>query len=109
MAEEKINNEESNPYMDLLNAILERLLIVEQEIKEHTPKDQFTSTEAARYLNIKMNWLNKLCSQGKLRYGQPGGKIRVFKKTELDKYLQKNPRLSDDDIDQISDKFFNKI
>jgi excisionase family DNA binding protein len=102
MAEEKINNEECNPIMGLLNAILERLHIVEQEIKEHTPKDQFTSKEAARYLNIKMNWLNKLCSKDELRYTQPGGKRRVFKKTELDKYLQKNLRKSNEDFDNDS-------
>lgn len=97
------NYENSSSILDLLQALATKLEVLENTIKTHTPKDLFTSKQAALYLNIKMNWLNKLCSQGRITYTQPGGKARFFKKSELDKYLEQNIRKSDDDLDREAD------
>lgn len=94
------NYENCSSILDLLQALATKLEVLENTIKSHTPKDLLTSKEAAKYLNITMNWLNKLCSQDRITYTQPGGKARFFKKSDLDRYLEKNLRKSDDDLDQ---------
>lgn len=97
--EQSLNHEVNNSMLELYKTIIERLNVIENSITEHTPKDLLTSKEAARYLNVKMDWFNKLCSQEQLSYTKPGGKNRVFKKSDLDKYLKRNLRTSDPDLD----------
>ncbi len=99
----KENYENSSSILDLLQALATKLEVLEDTIKSHTPKDLLTSKEAAKYLNVKMNWLNKLCSQDRITYTQPGGKARFFKKSDLDNYLKKNIRKSDDDLAKEAD------
>lgn len=97
------NSENSSSIVELLQVLATKLEALENTIKSHTPKDLLTSKEASIYLNVKMNWLNKLCSQDKIAYTQPGGKARFFKKSDLDKYLERNIRKSDDDLDREAD------
>lgn len=99
----KQESENSSSILCLLQALSTKLEALEDTIKSHTPKDLLTSKEAAKYLNIKMNWLNKLCSQDRITYTQPGGKARFFKKSDLDNYLKQNIRKSDDDLDREAD------
>lgn len=99
----KQNSETSSSILDLLHALATKLEVLENTIKSHTPKDLLTSKEAAKYLNITLNWLNHLCSWDRITYTQPGGKARFFKKSDLDNYLQQNIRKSDDDLDREAD------
>lgn len=98
-----LSSQSSNPILELLQAIATKLEVLENTIKSHTPKDLLTSKEAAKYLNITLNWLNHLCSQDRITYTQPGGKARFFKKSDLDNYLKQNIRKSDDDLDREAD------
>ncbi|HET8572746.1 MAG TPA: helix-turn-helix domain-containing protein [Edaphocola sp.] len=99
----KQKSENSSSILCLLQALATKLEALEDTIKFHTPKDLLTSKEAAKYLNIKMNWLNKLCSLDRITYTQPGGKARFFKKSDLDSYLKQNIRKSDNDLDREAD------
>ena len=96
-------SEINNSILFFLEVLSKKLEALEHAIKAYTPKDLLTSKEAAKYLNVKMNWLDKLCSQGKITYTQPGGKARFFKKSDLEKYLKQNIRKSDDDLEQEAD------
>lgn len=71
---QSLNHRAVNPVLELLKTVLQKLDALSNEVKTHSPKDKLTSKEAAKYLNVKMDWLNKLCSLGKIDYTQPGGK-----------------------------------
>lgn len=48
--------------------------------------------EAAEYLRISVSQLSKLISRGKVKFTCPGGKIKYFRKVDLDEYLNSNAR-----------------
>ena len=63
----------------------------------HLHKPIMTSEEAANYAGIKKSYLDKLCSIGKLSYYQPRGKMKYFKREDLDAWLLRNKRTSVDE------------
>ncbi|OJX28776.1 MAG: hypothetical protein BGO86_15555 [Chryseobacterium sp. 36-9] len=72
------------------------------------PKKTLNSKEAAKYLGIKLSWLDKLCSRNRITFYKTG-KLRYFKQDDLDKYLSKDIVKSEDDLDREADeKFFGK-
>lgn len=101
---QSLNYQAVNPILEQLQTLEIKLDALSNELRTHTPKDLLTSRETAKYLNIKMNWLNKLCSQDKISYTRPGGKARFFKKSDLDAYLKKNLKKSDDELDREADE-----
>lgn len=92
--EQSLNSQGVDAVIQKLESLETKLDALSNEVKTHTPKDLLTSKEAARYLNVKMDWFNKLCSQEQISYTKPGGKNRVFKKSDLDKYIERNLRTS---------------
>jgi len=43
--------------------------------------------EVLKYLGISRSGLAKLIARGKIKYSKPGGKIRYFRKGDLDNYM----------------------
>ena len=66
---------------------------------KHLHKEIFTSEEAAEYTGLKKSYLDKLCSQRKISFYQPRGKMKYFKRVELDAWLLRNK------VESIDDRF----
>lgn len=102
----KNNNSETDLILELLNQLLKRIELIEEKIIN--PKKTLNSKEAAKYLGIKLSWLDKLCSRNLITFYKTG-KLRYFKQDDLDKYLSKDIVKSEDDLDREADeKFFGK-
>ena len=56
--------------------------------------------EAAKYLDVSRSYLYKLTSLNKITHFKPNGKKIYFKKSDLDKYIYRNMRSSDIELDQ---------
>ena len=54
-------------------------------------KSTLSTTEAATYLGISIDYLYKLMHRRKLRYYKPGGKLAYFTIDDLDLYKTSNP------------------
>jgi excisionase family DNA binding protein len=80
----------SDNFEKLEHKLLERIV---------NPHDVLNSKQAAKYLGIKLSWLDKLCCLNKITYYKTG-KLRYFKISELDKYRLKNIVKSVDDSEQ---------
>lgn len=97
--------------LELLMLIAEKLEQLEQKIHECfiKKKDILNSKEAAKYLGIKMSWLDKLCSQNRIKY-HTSGKLRYFRIADLDKHKLRNVVKSVDDLeDEVEhDRSFDK-
>lgn len=96
---------------ELLVFIAQKLEQLEQIFCQEfiLPKKDLSSKEAAKYLGVKLSWLDKLCSANKIRYHK-SGKLRYFKISDLDKHKMKYVVNSVDDFDDevISDYSFER-
>lgn len=63
-------------------------------------KDILTLEQAALYVDLKKSYLYKLTSTGRIPCYKPTGKHIKFKRTELDKWLLRNKKLTTEDIDE---------
>lgn len=66
--------------------ILDRITAMEAKILR-VQDTTYTRAEAAKYLGIAVSTLDALTSGGKVVSYQPGGKVRVFYKSDLDAYI----------------------
>lgn len=53
-------------------------------------KEILTAPEAAVYLGVSVWNINKLCAARAIPYYKPRGKLRYFKRTELDAWALRN-------------------
>jgi len=57
-------------------------------------------SEAAEYLNVSKSHLYKLTSTNRIAHYKPNGKKIYFKKSDLNNYLFRNRKASDQELDQ---------
>ena len=77
-----------------LNANIEQLL--QQDEKPLTFK------EAADYLGVSKSHLYKLTSTNKISFFKPANKMIYFQKSDLNKYLFRNRKASESELEQIA-------
>lgn len=99
------NNTDNSSTLQLFEQLVQRLEQLENTILSivANPQDVLNSKEAAKYLGIKLSWLDKLCSKKAISFHKTG-KLRYFKKSELDNYRLRNEVLSYDKIDEIEEE-----
>jgi excisionase family DNA binding protein len=66
-------------------------------------------SDAAEYLNISKSYLYKLTCKNGIPYYKPNGKKIYFSKSELDKWIMRNPVKSDEQIEEEAQKFVSKL
>lgn len=78
--------------------ILEKLSNLEQILQQD--EKPFTFNEACKYLDVSKSHLYKLTHWGKITNFKPNGKKLYFKKSDLNKWLFRNQRLSSMELEQ---------
>ena len=63
-------------------------------------KKYLTVEEAAEYIGTTKNYLYKLTSNNKIPYYQPTGRKCLFKREELDVWIEKGRISTNDEIEQ---------
>lgn len=63
-------------------------------------KSVLTFNELASYTGISKSYLYKLTSQGAIPHSKPLGKLIFFNKSEIDTWLLKNRRSTNEEIEQ---------
>ena len=63
-------------------------------------KEMLSLAEACRYMGISKSTMYKMTSQRKISHFSPGGKLIYLKRTELDAWMQKNRRSTEEEIDE---------
>ena len=63
-------------------------------------KEFLTIKETANYLGITKSYLYKLTSTKKIPYYKPFGKLCLFDRKELEKWLHKNRIATDEELNQ---------
>lgn len=53
-------------------------------------KDVLTAREVAVYLGVSVWYVNKMCAERTIPYYKPRGKMRYFKRTEIDEWVCRN-------------------
>lgn len=71
--------------------------LLEQIQQEDRP---LNLSESAEYLNISKSTLYKMTSQSKIIHFKPNGKKIYFKKSDLNNYLLRNRRVSEQELEQ---------
>ncbi len=69
-----------------LNKIAEMVL----KKLDYLNKQYFTANEAANYLGLAIQTVYKLVSDKRIKARKPNGKVLIFDRSELDKYLNSN-------------------
>ena len=59
-------------------------------------------SEAAKYLSVSKSHLYKLTSNNGIAHFKPAGKKIYFKKSDLNAYLFRNRKASDQEIEQLA-------
>ena len=109
---------EKTPDLQRLN---ERICILEKEIRKLDPSKlieriialetgdasniTFSADAACKYLNMKKSMLYKLTSAKMIPYYKPEGKKIYFVRAELDKWLQRNPSPTVDEMMRRSQEY----
>lgn len=65
--------------------------------------------EAVKYLDISKSYLYKLTCKNAIPFFKPNGKKIYFSKTELDKWIMRNPVKSAEQIEEDAQKFVSRI
>lgn len=68
-------------------------------------RNLMTTTEAARYLGLKPNYLYKLMMRRAIPYYKPGGKLCFFAKADLDAWLTRVRVKSQSEIDSEAARY----
>lgn len=64
--------------------------------------------EAQKYLGVSPSFLYKMTSKGKIRHYKPSGKLIFFDKQDLDSWIQKNPVITEEELNCISSNYSTK-
>ncbi len=86
------------------NTILEKLTTIENLLKGQTEKP-LTFDDAAKYLGLSKSYLYKLTCSNKIPHYKPQGKRLYFAKSELDKWLLRNPVKTEAKVEQEADDY----
>ncbi len=65
--------------------------------------------DAAKYLTISKSYLYKLTCKNAIPFYKPNGKKIYFSKSELDKWIMRNPVKSAEQIEEEAQKFVSKL
>jgi excisionase family DNA binding protein len=63
--------------------------------------------EAAEFLNLKPSYIYNLVHYGKLPVYKPGGKILLFKQSELEEYAFRNKQSAEFELAKKADRILN--
>ena len=66
-------------------------------------KDFLSSRDVESILGIGKDSLNRYCSDGKITYSKPNNGKRIFRRTEVERFLDKNTYKSKDNIIQLAE------
>jgi excisionase family DNA binding protein len=69
---------------------LETLAALIESLQLHQQKAMLNPEEAATYMGISKSTLYKHTSGGNIAYYKPNGKLILFRKADLDKWLEAN-------------------
>lgn len=61
-------------------------------------KEFLSSREVEKMLGIGRDSLNRYCSDGKITYSKPNNGKRIFKRSVVERFLDRNTFLSKEDI-----------
>lgn len=70
-------------------------------IEQHHGKRMLTTPEAALYLGIAKSTLYKHTSAGNIAYYKPNGKLIMFSRTDLNKWLEANRIPSNEELQNM--------
>jgi len=75
-----------------------------QKLIEQIQEDEkpLSFSEAAGYLNVSKSHLYKLTSGAKIAHFKPAGKKLYFRKNDLNAYLFRNRKASEQELEQIA-------
>ena len=75
-----------------------------ENIEQLLEKDEkpLTLPEAANYLGVSKSHLYKLTFSNRITFYKPAGKLLYFKKSDLNKYLFRNRKASEMELEQKS-------
>ena len=71
---------------------------------ETTSKSIYNTNEAAQFLGLSRSYLLKLTSSRRIAYCKPGGKLLVFRKEDLEDYLNRNRIATAEELDAAARK-----
>jgi excisionase family DNA binding protein len=82
--------------------LIQKLEELEQLIREQNllQKEMLTLEEAASYINVSKNHLYKMTHWNEISRYCPGGKKIYFNRLELNQWLQKNRKMSREELDK---------
>ena len=85
-----------------MKEVLQRLTTLEKAIRQQSAlmKSVLGVPEAAQYLCVSCSYLYKLTSQGQIPCYKPNGKKVYFRRDELDKWLLRNRKISQEELEQ---------
>ena len=85
-----------------MKQIIQRLETLEKTIQQQSAmlKSVLGLPEAAQYLGISCSYLYKLTASRKLPCYKPNGKKIYFSRKELDEWLLRNRKITQDELDQ---------
>ena len=82
--------------------LLEKMDEVRNQLEgmKHLHKTIFNTEEASEYTSLAPSYVDKLCSKRLMPFYQPRGKLKYFKREELDNWLLRNRK---DTIDEMAE------
>lgn len=79
------------------DSILQKLTNIEANLQQEKP---LSFKEACQYLDVSKSFLYKCTCKGLIAHFKPNGKKIYFKKSDLDKWIYRNRKSSDAELDQ---------
>lgn len=81
-----------------MNELIERLDRIEKGVMMQ--KNVLTFDEAVMFTGLAKSYLYKLTASGKIPYYKPSGKLIYFNRSELERWMLRNPVKTADEIEQ---------
>ena len=81
-----------------MDELMERLERIEKGVM--LQKNVLTFEEAVMFTGLAKSYLYKLTASGKIPYYKPGGKLIYFDRSELERWMLRNPVKTADEIEQ---------
>ena len=81
-----------------MDELMERLERIEKGVMMQ--KNVLTFEEAVMFTGLAKSYLYKLTASGKIPYYKPSGKLIYFDRSELERWMLRNPVKTADEIEQ---------
>ena len=81
-----------------MDELMERLERIEKGVM--LQKNVLTFEEAVMFTGLAKSYLYKLTASGKIPYYKPSGKLIYFDRSELERWMLRNPVKTADEIEQ---------